>query len=132
MRKTRIQFFNTIQQKDLTISQQDSAFLNLTDQLKEIEYSKTLELSTSSIKKITINNYLNPEKKKMMQTIDLLGYSTLGGMLLIGPTMVAINTVFIPVLASFYICGITLVPIAIISETKQLNLQRTWDLSVKN
>ncbi|MGZ5242452.1 MAG: hypothetical protein ACXWEY_00730 [Bacteroidia bacterium] len=119
---------DSIQKNNLSLAQQDSAFLRLTEQQEDIEYPNIEELDISSIKKITVNNYLRPDKKKMMQIVDATGYSALAGMLLVGPTLTLINPIFIPVTGFFYVYGIACIPVAIIAETKQLNLQRTWDI----
>lgn len=131
VKKLYINFNDSIQRYKLTFAQQDSAYLKLTGQLKSVEYSQNMVCNVTSVKKITVNNYLRADKKKMMGVVNTYAYSALGGILFVGPVLMLISPAFIPVFEFIFIYSIPVVPIALIAETKQINLKRSWKITGK-
>jgi len=106
--------------KTFTTAQMDSIMIQTDNMLNSIKYSKEMKVNTNLIKFISVSNHNRKEKKKIMNTLDIISGATVLAMVLAPFTRSG------PIIAGTYGVGLFCGAVDIMFENKRLNLKRRW------
>ena len=108
--------------KTFTTAQMDSIMIQTDNMLNSIKFLKEIKVNINQIKFISVSNRDRREKKKIMNTIDIISEAAVLAMVL------APFTRLIPIIAGTYSVGLIMGAINIMAENKRLNLKKRWKL----